>query len=319
MASKPTHPAGSMASAASVARVAGPPAPAAGSGSDAPPTAPVPGRLYGPSSPFNTPIGASPSVAANSDALVRASVLRYTDSANFANSDDWGIAMIDARPSDPTRTVGVTDWGYGKDYAAPAVRIPDAARPTTASDHHLVVFDGDKELDMWGAERQSDGSWDAGGRYVTSRSGSGVAAPVAGNAAGTALAAGVVRPEEIAAGRIDHALTFTSPYVRDTFVAPAVHTDGRQNADDAMPMGTRIQLDPAVDISGLPRYKRLIAQALQEYGAYLVDSSGSLAVRGEASVGRASVGGPTDIWTPVGVTDSSLKEIPWEHIRVITP
>jgi len=274
-------------------------------------------RLYSASSPFNTKIPTTPRIASNSSAMVNASLLNYKSSANFANSDDWGISIVNARSSDPQRSVGVFNWGYGGDISAPAVRIPDGAAPTKGSDHHLVVLDGDRELDMWVAEQQTGGSWLAGARAVSSATGNGIAGPISGNAAGFALAAGVIRPEEIKAGRVDHALVFTSPYVRNTFVAPAVHGDGRQSDPNAMPMGTRIQLDPAVDISGLARPQRIMAQALKDYGAYLVDSSGSLAIRGEASVGRASTGGPSDIWSPAGVTDTGLSAIPWSKMRVI--
>ncbi|MCW3004714.1 MAG: hypothetical protein JWQ20_4012, partial [Conexibacter sp.] len=276
-------------------------------------------RLYSASSAFNTKVPASPNVAANSAAMVGKSLLPYLNTANFANSDDWGIPIVSAKAADPLRDVGVFGWGYGADVAQPAVRIPDGAAPTNGSDHHLVVLDGDRELDMWVAEQQSDGSWLSGARATTSASGSGVAGALAGNAAGFALAAGVIRPEEIRAGRIDHALVFTSPYVRNTFVAPAVHGDGRQSDVNAMPMGTHIQLDPAADISRLARAQKIVAQALKDYGAYLVDSSGSLAIRGEASIGRASTGGPSDIWSPVGVTDTSMKTIPWNQMRVIAP
>jgi hypothetical protein len=285
------------------------------------PAAPAPGptgRMYSPTSPFNVPIGAAPRIAPNSEAMVSKSLLPYVRSANFANSDEWGIAIVDARPTDPLRSVGTFHWGYGADIVQPGVRIPDGAAPTTGSDHHLAVMDGDRELDMWVADQQTDGSWMAGARTVTSNSGSGVSAEIGGNAAGFALAAGLIRPEEIAQGRIDHALQFTSPYIRNRFVAPAIHGDGREADADAMPMGTRIQLDPAADVSGLPRVQRILAQALKDYGAYLSDSSGSLAIRGEASIGRASQGGPADIWAPVGVTDPSMKDIPWERMRVVT-
>jgi hypothetical protein len=275
-------------------------------------------RLYADSSAFNTKVPASPHVASNSAAMVSKSLVPYVSSANFANSDWWGISMVNARSTDPLRTVGLFDWGYGS-ATFPSFRIPNGAAPTLGSDHHLVVFSGGQELDMWVAEQQADGSWKAGARAISSTTGNGVAGSLAGNAAGFSLAAGVIRPEEIRAGRIDHALVFTSPYVRNSYVAPAVHGDGKQSDPDAMPMGTRIQLDPSVDISGLPAYKRIVAQALKDYGAYLVDSSGSVAVRGEASIGRASMGGASDMWSPVGVTDSSLSALPWGKMRVIVP
>ena len=276
-------------------------------------------RLYSSSSAFNTPVGASPRIASNSAAMVSASLLNYKSSANFANSNDWGISIVNAKPTDPVRSISVASWGYGADIAQPAVRIPNGAQPTAGSDHHLVVLDGGTEMDMWVGYQNADGSWGAGARAATSTTGNGIAGPVSGNAAGFALAAGVIRPEEIAAGHIDHALVFTSPYVRNTYVAPAVHGDGRQSDPNAMPMGTHIQLDPSFDISSLSRTQKVIAQALKDYGAFLVDSSGSLAIRGEASIGRASTGGPSDIWSPVGVTNSNLQSIPWDHMRVVLP
>jgi hypothetical protein len=276
-------------------------------------------RLYSSSSAFNTPVGASPRIASNSAAMVSASLLNYRSSANFANSDDWGISIVNAKSSDPLRSISVASWGYGADIAQPAVRIPNGAQPTSGSDHHLVVLDGGTEMDMWVGYENADGSWGAGARAATSTTGNGIAGPVSGNAAGFALAAGVIRPEEIAAGHIDHALVFTSPYVRNSYVAPAVHGDGRQTDPNAMPMGTHIQLDPSFDISSLSRTQKVIAQAMKDYGAFLVDSSGSLAIRGEASIGRASTGGPSDIWSPVGVTNSNLQSIPWDHMRVVLP
>ena len=119
---------------------------------------------------------------------------------------------------------------------------------------------------MWVAEQQGDSSWKAGARTVTTSTGSGISSEIGGNAAGFALAAGVIRPEEIAQGHIDHALQFTSPTVRNTYVKPAIHGDGRSSDANAMPMGTRMQLDPDYDISGLSRVDRIIAQAFKDYG-----------------------------------------------------
>ncbi len=46
-----------------------------------------------------------------------------------------------------------------------------------------------------------------------------------------------------------------------------------------MPMGSRLQLDPSLDVStlGLEPGEEIVARALQTYGAYIVDSSSSMA------------------------------------------
>lgn len=259
------------------------------------------------------PVPKKPAVMPASAGMVRRSIAPFVGSANIAGSDAWGIPVVTAAAGDPTRLVRLFSWGYGKRRPV-AFRIPDWARPSTASDHHLAVLDGRRELDLWAAERQADGSWRAGSRTIVT--GTPVAGKEGATASGLALTAGLLRPEEIARGRIDHALAFTTPYVRNRFVPPAVKGDGRQHDPLAMPMGTHVQLDPAVDISGLPRPQRIIARALQVYGAYLVDTGGSLAIRAEAGIGRAR-SGTRDIWTPVGVTSPSLQDIPWHRLRVI--
>jgi hypothetical protein len=259
-------------------------------------------------------IPTSPALAPGSAAIVRASLVPFVGNANLANSDAWGVPIINAADGDRHRRIDLFRWGYGN-RGRVTFRIPSWAKPTTGSDHHLAVVDGDLELDVWVAKRQSDGHWRSGARAVVS--GSPVVGPVAATASGFALTAGLVRPEEIARGRIDHALAFTTPYTRNRVVAPAVHGDGRHRDPRAMPMGAHIQLDPHVDIAGLPRPVRIIARALQEYGAYLVDTGGSLALRAEAGIGRARTGRTKDIWTPVGVTSASLEEIPWHRMRVL--
>src|SRR5205814_3022062 len=93
---------------------------------------------------------------------------------------------------------------------------------------------------------------------------------------GFALLAGVIWPDELARGHIDHALIFSYP---DTaaggFVAPATESDGRSSDAAAIPEGARLQLDPSFDVSILPSWERPIGRALQRYGMYLADNGGS--------------------------------------------
>jgi hypothetical protein len=91
--------------------------------------------------------------------------------------------------------------------------------------------------------------------------------------------AGLIRPWEVEAGRIEHALAFGYTLSRlDRCVWPASKTDGDDDRPDAIPQGARLRLDPAVDvnaIAGLDAAGRVIARALQEYGMILIDNSGS--------------------------------------------
>jgi hypothetical protein len=128
----------------------------------------------------------------------------------------------------------------------------------------------------------------------------------------------VVRPEEIAQGHIDHALQLSgiSGYVRRDFIAcPATHTDGNSNDVRAIPEGARVQLDPSFDVSAQPwpEWEKVIARALQQYGAIIDDKGGSLSVMAESNLGRGY-----DAWAKAGIGGSrNLSDLPWERMRVL--
>jgi hypothetical protein len=254
--------------------------------------------------------------------MVASAITPFVPASNMTNDPDWGIPIANADSTQSRRyTVGCTM--YWCDLPVPPFPIPASAQPSSGSDHHLVVMDPDnqRELDMWLAQRTSGGGWQAGVRTVTSSTGTGLECAQGQtcgrpDAAGFALAAGIVRPEEIAQGHIDHALVITTPYTRASYVAcPALGTDGRYADTNALPLGAHLQLDPAYNVgaSSLPAWEKPIARALQRYGAYAVDTGGSLSIRAESRVGRGY-----DVWSKVGVPEFPyMWSLPWGRLRVL--
>jgi len=278
--------------------------------------------LYDPASFWNQPIAATADIDPNSAAMVSASLAGYSGSANFANSNDWGRPLAYANTVSTTYVLGCTVYDCGTSVS---FRIPRYAMPAIGSDHHLTVLDPstNSEVDMWLAGYDAGaGSWTAGSRYVTASNGWGAeCAPgqycQGAVAAGFAALGGVARPEEIAQGHIDHALSFATPYTRAGYIAcPATHTDGTMDDPAAIPEGGRIQLDPSfdVDVQLWPPWEKVIARALQTYGAYLGDSGGSLAIVAEPNLDRGY-----DSWSLAGVpaTAPSLADLPWSSLRVL--
>ena len=91
----------------------------------------------------------------------------------------------------------------------------------------------------------------------------------------------------------------TTPYTRKDYIAcPATHTDGQHLEPAAIPQGARIQLDPTFDVDAQPwpRWEKVLARALQKYGAYLGDTGDSLSFAAEATLDRGY-----DAWSMVGV------------------
>ena len=279
-------------------------------------------RLYAGSAFINTPIGPSPSLDPNSAGMVSSALAAYQSNANLSNNDEWGIPIVAADDQSSSYVVGCLE--YDCSFSFPAVHIPTMAEPDTGSDGHLVVLEPDgSEMDMWTANKTGSG-WDAGSRWLTTDTGSAVNCTTFNGCGGAdvadfALAAGLVRPEEIAQGHIDHALMITTPDTRSGYVAcPAEGTDGTHSSPDALPIGAHVQLDPSIDVSALPipSWQKVIATALQQYGAYVGDTGGSLAVEAESNLGRPGY----DAWAQAGVpSDSpSLSDLPWSSMRVLS-
>jgi hypothetical protein len=91
------------------------------------------------------------------------------------------------------------------------------------------------------------------------------------DAAGLAILPGLVRPEDIASGVIDHAIRVTVPETDARFIWPARHEAGVNDASQP-PMGLRLRLKASVDIASYPRVDRIILQALKTYGMIVADN-----------------------------------------------
>jgi hypothetical protein len=102
------------------------------------------------------------------------------------------------------------------------------------------------------------------------------------DAAGLAILPGLVRPEEVAAGVIDHAIRVTVPATAATFLWPARHEAGVHDAT-LPPMGLRLRLKATIDVSHYPRVDRVILQALKTYGMIIADNGSAWYLSGVPS------------------------------------
>jgi hypothetical protein len=101
-------------------------------------------------------------------------------------------------------------------------------------------------------------------------------------ASGLSMLSGMVRYDEVAAGRIGHVLMMASPKIRKgPSVWPANGSDGRSTDPDAPPMGTWLRLRSDVDLSHLGPQARVVAEALKVHGAVIFDTGPSYGLMGE--------------------------------------
>jgi hypothetical protein len=264
-------------------------------------------RPYSDTSPWNTPIGDSPALDPNSDALI----------ADFESSSEYGehldvniagysipVYWADADTPWVTITCRVGGHGFSGDNGMDAtaqIPMPADAAPDPESDHHLLIIDTstNTEYGLWDAA-YADGVWTCGLGAMQDLSGGGVRplAEVADpwweahgpRACGYGLSAGLIRPEELAAGVIEHALIVAYPHIRSGwYVSPAstaqASNDAGAEPDRGIPCGGRIQYDPTIDVDALEISDagKTILRALQIYGAYVGDYSGAISLYADNS------------------------------------
>lgn len=243
----------------------------------------LPGRLYSDKSPFNRRISAIAAVDPSSDAMVQQLVAEVNEKGWPIATKAFTVPLFYATAKTRRYDVRITHPTQRDRYWL-RVPIPDGAAASPDSDGAMTVIDRTTscEYDFGRPERSADGSWTAywlNALYTTS---DGVYDyDMAVRASGFASAAGLITPREMKAGYIDHALVFTMANGRvGGPVRPATQSDGRSSLPGAIPQGARVQLDPKLDLDslGLPRWQKVIARALQEYGMYLADTGGAVAL-----------------------------------------
>jgi hypothetical protein len=230
---------------------------------------------------WSDPIPASAAADPGSAAMV--SLIRQAAASQgfLITAQKWSTPVYHINGNAQRQTVKLTA-GWAPRRLLSGVPIPADATPSPDSDAHLAIIDDATgcEYDFWQASRSSDGSWSASWANATSTASSGWY-PYSTTGSGDALTAGLITPEDMASGSIDHALKFAFPYTKAGGpVLPAVASDGTHSDPGAIPEGAHLQLDPSLDLStlGLTPWQRVVAKSLQTYGMYLTDTGGGVAI-----------------------------------------
>jgi hypothetical protein len=92
------------------------------------------------------------------------------------------------------------------------------------------------------------------------------------DAAGLPIFPGLVRYDEVAAGRVEHAIRVTFASTRDAWVHPATHCAGDTANPNAPAMGTRLRLRPGYGLGRFGGGAKTIARALKRYGMIVADN-----------------------------------------------
>jgi hypothetical protein len=244
---------------------------------------------------------------------------------------EWSVPIFYAKADTPIVTVATGNQntianGWNK------VPIPPEAVPAGNSaslagqyrDGHLSVVSHDRKFawDFFGAQKATNDNWSASmvRRWDLSTDGVMQEYDLQGSprACPTSLLHGLITKDEIKSGRIDHALAFAywgAPLTAHWDIYPCrAYRQGVSTRPWAMLHGFRLQLDPSVDINtlGLNAAGRVVAKALQEYGAIFVENAG----QGSNIIYAESFEDKPESW---GADIPLIAGIPLNRFRVIEP
>ncbi len=185
-------------------------------------------------------------------------------------------------------------WDKELNRQLQGVHVPADLQADQSSDGSVSIYNADTNevVELWKA-RQVDGQWQAcwGGKIAAANRASGTFTYGYGaSASGLALWGLTIRQSELLAGHIDHVISLAIPYTKKGTISwPANRTDGYKSGTQ-LAIGQRLRLPASLDLSAmrLSPVARTIAQAAQEYGIIVSDTSGSVAFSAENPIALAN-------------------------------
>ena len=149
--------------------------------------------------------------------------------------------------------------------------------------HALLVERGTCRLYELYDLRRRDGRWRAGSGAVWSLRSNRLRPDgfTSADAAGLPILPGLLRWNEVRAGRVDHAIRFTTDVTSRWHLWPARHDAGATGSRAYPPMGARFRLRASYDVSGLSPQARTVVAAMKRYGLVLADNGSPWFFQGE--------------------------------------
>jgi hypothetical protein len=192
-------------------------------------------------------------------------------------------------------------YPFGKD-----TRI-EGGRNSAGDKHAIVVRKYRCRLfETWNT-RVRNGHWRAGSGATWSL-GSNRLRPdgwTSADAAGLPILPGLLRWNEVKAGRVNHAIRFTTDITSRHHLWPARHDAGSTNSWDFPPMGARFRMKASFSAASFSPRARVVITAMKNYGLVLADNGSPWFFTGERNAN----------WPPALIEE--LKRIPASAFQAV--
>jgi len=287
-----------------------------------------PYRAFTDTSYWNTPLPSDAPVDPASHAII--SFLTHDNASPFVTFSGtgpggrWGHPIYWSKPSDPSYAIQ-NSCAFVMPAEFGFVRIPKSAHPDPGTDSDMTVYDVQRGVvyALWHAQYDpATGHWSSCGGtayYLDSNGLDGRLAqsdqPANTGHRGLPPPTYAVRWDEIQAGHIDHLLRINVNTTGCAHVFPMTGDECGTRDPGAPPEGTRIRIDPSIDLSTLhlSHAALIVAQALQRYGAIIGDQTG-----GSATIQVEGVVLERRGWLWKGVLGpNALRKLPFSDFQVI--
>lgn len=206
---------------------------------------------------------------------------------DFGGGGQYGIPFIVVGAAEPAQPIVYTAYGDESDpgpFPIPST-APVEGGNASDGDRHVIAVQKESchlfELyrafwrgDHW--EADSGTNWDLRSNALRPLGWT------SADAAGLPILPGLVRYDEVAAGKINHALRFTVKWTQRGYVLPATHFASSSTDANRPPMGLRFRLKAGYDISGYTGQTRVILEALKKYGMIVADNGSPWFITGAA-------------------------------------
>jgi hypothetical protein len=240
------------------------------------------------SNPWNQRVDRLP-VAADSDAIIASIGVDDHVHADFGsgiwNGGPIGIPITVVRGTQ--RRVPV-QFEYADESDRGPYPIPRNVKieggRASDGDRHAIIIDRDRcrLYELFALHPTAGGGWRAGSGAIWNLRSNRLrpAGWTSADAAGLAILPGLARDDEVARGRIDHALRFTVRRSRRAFLHPARHFASDATDPSLPPMGLRVRLKESFPTGSFPRQARVVLEALKRYGMFVSDNGSDWYITG---------------------------------------